>query len=273
MPQLPKFCLGKDAEKEASRAVAALVAHSSGKEAPEPIYLILNTTKPMVRKKDYTPRIIPLTNRIDKIQNKSVLLITKDPSTPYRQPLTEKDSPTEDVFNQIYTLTKVKTLAKDPRKLTAMFKEFDIIVADNRVHKFLPDILGPQFYVKNKKIPFMVQMARPSAESQAQLAKSKNSTKLKDDRCEPKYVHAQMRAIARNTYFLPSALGTCTSIVVGKTNMNASEIVANIHDTIYYLVDPKKLPVGGLLGSTKNIVSVHVKTSESVSMPIKQHEK
>lgn len=263
-----RFHLGSDAEAAALKSIRALVAHSRKLGKSEPIYLIINTEKPMVRKKDYTPRIIPVSNKIGRLQDKSVLLVTKDPSTPYRHALTEKDSATEDVFNQIYTLTKLKSLAKDPKKLSSMFKEYDIVVADNRIHKFLPEILGAQFFLKNKKVPFMVQMARPSPESQAQLTKSRLSTKLKDDRCEPKYVYSQMRAIARNTYFIPPAKGTCVSIVIGHTEMDPPEIVANLNDVVGYLVDAKNLPVGGLLRTTENIVSAHVKTSESVSMEI-----
>lgn len=262
------FCLGPDAHKATRMAVRALVAHSQEQGKAEPIYLILNSAKPMVRKKDYTPRVIPVTNRIGKLLDKSVLLITKDPSTLYRAALTEKDCPTDDVFNHIYSLTKVKSLAKDPKRLARAFKEFDIVVADNRIHKFLPNILGPQFYVKNKKVPFMVQMARPSPESQA-LLKRTPTTKLKYERCEPRYVAAQMKAIARNTYFIPPANGTCVSIVVGNTAMDSAEVVANVNDVVSYLVDPKNLPVGGLLGATQNIVSAHLKTSESVSMEVR----
>ncbi|KAJ9095880.1 hypothetical protein QFC19_007369 [Naganishia cerealis] len=272
MGEQNKFHLGSEAEAATQKSIRALVAHSRKAGKSEPIYLIINTVKPMVRKKDYTPRIIPVTNKIGKLQDKSVLLVTKDPSTPYRHALTEKDSATEDVFNQIYTLTKLKSLAKDPKKLSLMFKEYDLVVADNRIHKFLPDILGAQFFLKNKKIPFMVQMARPSPESQAQLTKSKLSTKLKDNRCEPKYVYSQMKAIARNTYFIPSAKGTCVSIVIGHTEMETPAIVTNLNDVIGYLVDLKNLPVGGLLRTIENIVSVHVKTSESVSMEIKKEK-
>lgn len=269
------FILGNDSKIESVKAIKSLVKHSileKGKDHKQAIYLIINTKVQLTRVKDYTPRIIPLTNKLDKLDEKSILLITKDPSTPYRTLLTEKNSPTEDVFNQIYTLTKLKSISKDPKKLYKLFKEFDIIVADNRVHKFLPEVLGAQFYVKNKKIPFMVQMAKP--DPNAQLTKGKKSHKLKDDRCEPHYVKNQMKAIARNTSYIPPANGNCLSIKVAYSNWKTEDILTNINDVLQYLIDPKYLPVGGLMKSVKNLHSAHIKTSESIGMPIyKQKEK
>ncbi|KAK7681255.1 hypothetical protein QCA50_015642 [Cerrena zonata] len=154
-----KFILGRSAEKTGKKSIQGKISY--------------------IKKKDYTPRVIPVTHKLDKLENKSILLITKDPSTPYRKALTEKDSPTEDVFNRIYTLTKVKLIAANPKNCVRLYKEYDIVVADHRVHKFLPNILGATFYEKNHKVPFMVQMARPSAD--ANLVKGKKSTKLKDE--------------------------------------------------------------------------------------------
>lgn len=267
------FILGKEAFAEGKKSAKALSSHitkEKGAEHLEPIFLIINTKIYLTKVKDYTPRIIPLSKGLDKLENKSILLVTKDPSLPYRDALTKKDSPTEDVFNQIYTLTKLRHISKDPRKLTNLFKEFDIIVADNRVHKFLPDILGARFYVKNKKIPYMVQMAKPDKD--AKLVKGKKSAKLKDDRCEPDYVRYQMKSIVRNTSYIPSATGTCISIKIGYSNWKPEEIMTNANDVLKYLIEPKFQPVGGLLRTTKNLVSIHIKTSESISLPVLQKE-
>lgn len=265
------FALGEDARQKGLRSVRALISHvslKSDRSSEEPIYVIITSKTPLARKKEYVPRIIQLTHKLDELTNKSILLVTKDPSTPYRQPLTEKGSPTEDTFNQIYTLTKLKSLAKDPKKITKCFREFDIVVADNRVHKFLPHILGGQFYIKNKKLPFMVQMARP--DPRAALTKTQNN-KLKDDRCEPKYVQKQMRAIAENTFFHLTSKGNCMSIKVGYTSWKPQQVIDNINDVLSYLTDTKYAPVGGQLKQT-NIHSIVVKTSESISLPVVEAE-
>lgn len=263
------FILGQAAFTDGTKSAKSLSSYMAKEKGPshqEAIFLIINTKIYLTKIKDYTPRIIPLSKGLDKLENKSILLVTKDPSLPYRDALTKKDSPTEDIFNQIYTLTKLKHISRDPKKLTKLFKEFDIIVADNRVHKFLPDILGTRFYVKNKKIPYMVQMARPDKD--AKLMKGKKSTKLKDDRCEPEYVRYQMKSIVRNASYIPSATGTCISVKIGYSNWKSEDILANANDVLKYLIEPKFLPVGGLLRTNKNLVSVHVKTSESISLPV-----
>lgn len=260
------FKLGKGSFKDTQKSVKALKSHiKNSTGATEAIFVTINTTVPLLRAKDYTPRVIPITNPLDKLQNKSILLVTKDPSTPYRNLLMEKDSPTEDVFNQIYTLNKLKRLTSNQKKVTSIFKEFDIIVADHRVHKFLPDILGAQFYVKNKKIPFVLEMA-PS-DPKAKLTKTSKSHKLKDERCEPKYVKAQMRSIAKNTYCIPPANGTFMSIKVGYSGWPSEKIVTNINDVLTFMME-KKYPSGGLIKNQKMLESVHIKTSDSISLPV-----
>lgn len=257
--------LGAEGDKAAAESVDALLAHVRGQEA-RPVYLIVNYKIQLVRAKDYTPRIVPIPHKLDKVGAKLVLLVTKDPSTPYRAALTEKGSPTEDCFNQIYTLTKVRSMAKDPRKALRLFKEFDVVVADHRVHKFLPGTLGAQFYAKNKKIPYMIQMAKP--DPHAQLTRGKKSAKLKDERCDAAYVRLQLRSIVGNTSFVPPANGNCMSIKVGYSDWLLAPIVANIAAVMLYLVEARFAPVGGVLRTMKNVQSVHVKTSESASMPV-----
>ena len=271
------FLLGQESSKAGKKSFRTLKSQtnletggSNANSQGEAIFAVINCKIPLGKKKDYTPRIIPLTHKLDEAANKSILLITKDPSTDYRPQLEEKDCPTEDMFNQIYSLKRLKSIAKDPKKLFKAFKEFDIIVADNRVHKFLPQILGTPFYAKNKKLPFMIQMAKPSPT--ASLVKGKKSTKLKDNRCEPKYVARQMNSIVNNTNFLPPVNGNCVSIKIGYTNWKESDLLTNLNDVLLYLVDEKYKPVGGMLNNVKNIGSIFVKTGESISLPVYKAE-
>ncbi|KAK6464006.1 ribosomal protein L1/ribosomal biogenesis protein [Scheffersomyces coipomensis] len=264
-----EFILGEEAFKNGSKSLKSLINQTAKTSTtPQAIYVSINIKIKLTSKNDYIPRIIPLKYKLDKVENKSILLITKDPSTPYRHALTEKDSPTEDVFNQIFTLTKLKSLCKNKKDLT-LFKEYDLIVADHRVHKFLPQILNEKFYIKNKKLPYMIQMAKPTPKSQSTLtASKKNSTKLKDDRCEPKYVYHQMKSIVGNTSYVPKSNGNCLFIKVGYTDWNTTQLLSNVNDVISYLTDLKHAPVGGVLKSVDNLGNIHVKTSESISLPV-----
>lgn len=136
------------------------------------IHLVISIKIPLSRKKNYIPRIIPISYKLDDVTNKSILLITKDPSTPYRSKLMIKDSPTEDLFLDIISFKKLKSMINKTstsstnnkgkkQNLIKIFKNYDIIVCDHRIMKFLPNVLGELFYYKNKKLPFLIQMAKP----------------------------------------------------------------------------------------------------------------
>lgn len=254
------FILGNDSRENAKRLIKALRAHAAQNEPPtnEPLYLVLNTKIHMVKHKDYTPRIIPITHKLAPVDGKAVLLITRD--TSYRAHLTAAGSPTEDLFHDIIAFPKIKLIGHSQSALRRLYKENDLVVADARIHHRLPDILGLQFYGKNKKVPYKILMAK--------TVPGKKTHGKTDQLCEPAYVKAQLKAIVGNTSFIPPAGGTCVHIVVGYTNWKVSEVLANINDVVSYLVDEQYQPVGGLLRTVANFHSVLIKTSSSVALPV-----
>lgn len=252
------FLLGENAREEAKRSIKGLMGHAKTKSEREPLFLVVNTRAPLIRQNDHTPRIIPITHKLHKADEKTVLLITKDPSLYYRAELTKKNTPTEDLFHHIMLFTKAKLAGHSAKALLRLFKENDIVLADTRVHKRLPEVLGSQFYGKNKKVPFLVQMAKPGPRQ----THGKTETL-----CDPKYVYSQVKAIVQNTYFIPPAGGTCMNIVVGYSDWKVSEVLANIDDVMSYLIEEKHRPVGGLL-NRGNLHSVLLKTSNSVALPV-----
>ncbi|CAK9438208.1 uncharacterized protein LODBEIA_P24730 [Lodderomyces beijingensis] len=265
-----EFILGDAAYLEAQRSLRALKKHHKDAEepSPSPIYLTINVKIKLAREKDYRPRVVPITHKLDKVSNKAISLITKDPSTIYRDSLSAQNAPTEDSFNEIISLKKLKSMSRSTKSLVKLYKENDLLVADHRIHKFLPDILGTTFYLKKKKIPFMIQMARPRAAQQAELRKSKQS-KLKDDRCDSKYVQAQLESIVGNTSYLPTLnAGDVISLKVGYTDWPVDKVATNIHDVISYLVDEKYRPVGGVL-NLENLGNVHLRSGDSISLPVR----
>lgn len=261
------FLLGDDAREQAKKSIKGLISHvrstaAESSRGREPIFLVLNTKTFLVKDKDYTPRIIPVTHKLHKIDEKSILLILRDLS--FREKFTKKDLPTEDLIHQIIPFQKIKLIAHSPKALLRLFKENDIVLADTRIHSKLPEILGAQFYAKNKKVPFKVQMAKPQPGH-------KTAGKI-DQLCDPKYVRGQIKAILGNAYFIPPANGNCMHIMVGYLDWKVSELLTNINDVINYLIDDKYLPVGGLLHKVENLHSVLIKTSNSVALPIKEKE-
>ncbi|CAR24011.1 Utp30p [Lachancea thermotolerans CBS 6340] len=224
------------------------------------IHIVINTEKPIGIKNDYVPRIIPLTScKMHKPSDLRILLITKDPSTLYRKTLT-KDPSTADLFKTILSVRNLKGKYRGSR-LSKLFREYDLVVADYRVHHLLPQILGSAFFHSNKKLPFMVKM------SQAVKAKRE---KLPEE-CDAAYVRAQLRSICKNTFYVPN-VDNCLSVKIGEVGVHTvDEMVHNIDDIVRFLTDKSKKPQGGVIRG--DISAIFVKTSNSVSLPIYKAEK
>ncbi|AMD22495.1 HHL275Cp [Eremothecium sinecaudum] len=221
------------------------------------IQLVINTNKPIGIKNDYVPRIIPLQHtKMNKPSDLRILLIVKDPSTMYRDAL-KADESTADMFADIISVKNLRKKFKGSR-LTQLFKDFDMVVADYRVHHLLPHILGPTFYKSNKKVPFIVQTSRQVKEGKKKMV----------DEIDTKYVRAQIRSICRNSCYLPNS-DKCLNVRVGRLGVHSIEdILHNISDVVDFLCDKNKKPQGGCVRG--GIRSLFLKTSNSTSLPIYQ---
>lgn len=256
------FLLGDEAREEAKKSIKGLVAHAkaSDEDHHSALYLVINTKIHLVKENDHTPRIIPLTHKLHKIDERTICLITNDPVNFYKDELQKKGLPTEDLFRQIISFTKAKLFGHSKKALVRLYKENEVILADARIYKKLPDVLGPQFYARNKKVPYIIQMAKPEP--------GIRTHGKRELRVDPKYVRNQVKAITGNTSYIPPAGGFCFHVVVGYTDWKTLEILTNINDVILYFVDETYKPVGGLLGKLSNLHSVLIRTSDSIAMPV-----
>lgn len=158
-------------------------------------------------------------------------------------------------------LKKLRAQAKSVKNLKKLFHEYDLIVADHRVHHLLPDILGEMFYKGHKKLPYMVQLARPDPNSQK--VKRQNRTET----CDARYVKDQIRSICKNTSYLPNT-DTTISVKIGYVDTGTDKLMENITAVCEFLKNPKFQPIGGVLKHNNQIRGMFVKTNESVSLPI-----
>lgn len=237
-----------------------------------------------------------------------MLLITKDPVVPFRQLFEAPDSETEDLFKGIYGLKKLQARMRSSRYAKQIFSEYDIILADHRVHHKLHEVLGARFYSKNRRVPFMVQMDTPEKMEEARIAanralKSKKKEKYSSGEtvtgkggseaggaggagagavsecCNPGYVYRQVKLIVRNTYIVGNDSGTTVSVKVGHAAMGSKALMENVEAVMVFLTSAQHRPAGGLVsmasasaGASTNgsnrVRSVHVKTSESASVPV-----
>ncbi|KAI5969385.1 hypothetical protein CANMA_001452 [Candida margitis] len=261
------FALGPDAYNQACTSLKALISHQkSDSNSTASVYLTINVNIKLAKSKDFRPRVIPLTHKLDKISNKAILFISKDPANYYREILTAKGTPTEDAFNEIISFKKLKSKSKSQKSLVKLYKENDIIVADNRVHKFLPDVLGSTFYIRKKKVPFMLQMAKP--DPSVKLRRTQQN-KLKDDRCDVEYVYKQIKSIVGNASFVPTTnVGDVISLKIGYANWEIAHLVDNINDIVKYLTDEENRAVIGAAINLENLVNVNVRGEDSISLPV-----
>lgn len=220
------------------------------------IHLIINTEQRIGIKNDHIPRIIPLHHgKMKTYSELKILLICKDPSNFYRDALIADDS-TSELFKEVIGLKKLRQRYKG-KKLKTLFDEFDVVVADYRVHHLLPNILGATFYQSNKKLPFVIRMSKQIKEK---------GSKMKEE-CDVKYIKAQVRSICKNTWYVPNK-DNCLSVKIGEIGVHPiGEVVSNAEDVLNFLCDKRKKPQGGCIKDGK-ISSLFVKTSNSVSLPI-----
>lgn len=265
------FPLGSASERDAVRSLRSLIAHlkseNKGTIPHEPIQLLLNSQSPLISKKDYVPRIIPIPNRLARISEMQILIITKDPAVIVRDELTKKGSVTEDLIKEILPLKKLRRIAGNKKSLINLFQDYDLILCDVRVQHLLPDILGEMFYKKNKKLPFAIQIFKPTDED----LKKKRHERV--DRCEAEYVKQQIKSIVKNTSYLPNS-DTTISVKLGYADMKVLDLMNNMAAIVEFLRNEKFKEVNGGVFNKKNpLVSIFVKTSDSAALPVYKNAK
>lgn len=219
------------------------------------VQIIINTGKKMTVQKDYVPRIIPLTKcKLTRPKDVRILLITKDPSTIYRDAITKDDS-INDLIKEIITIKNIKRRFRGS-KLNQLYKDFDMVVADYRVHHLLPNVLGTRFFHGSKKLPYMIKMSKAI----------KVKGKPLPEECDTMYIRAQLKSICKNTFYIPNN-DNCLNVKIGEVGKHSvEEMLSNIIDTVKFVTDPAQKPQGGIVKG--GVVSIFIKTSNSVSLPL-----
>ncbi|KAG0675417.1 hypothetical protein C6P40_000332 [Pichia californica] len=230
----------------------------------EPIILQLSTEVPTTNlsTKEFTRRMINIPNRLRLVKNTSILLVTKDPVDNYRIPITLPTAITTDTFTDIIGFKKFKSLVGTSKKALKTFHEYDIIIVDNRLHKFLPKLLAPTIFCKSSQnFPLMLQFALPTSDVIV-IKRRKEKDELDLD-----YIQSQIKAWCKNTTFVPST-GSSLSIIVGYPNMSGSDITENIDAVLTYLTDKKFKPIGGIIPDGINgIADIHLRANDK-SVPV-----
>ncbi|CAI2172694.1 11697_t:CDS:2 [Funneliformis geosporum] len=161
-----------------------------------------------------------------------ICLITKDPQRTYKEWVAAHN------VKWVHNVIGISKLRKKYIPYEAkrnLCDSYDLFLTDERILPLLPKMLGKYFFEK-KKQPIPVN-----------ISKEKNFKKEILKACHCTYM-----------YYSP---GVCLSIKVGTTGMTSKQLLENLEMAIPVIVD--KIP-----RKWKNIQSLQIKTTESISLPI-----
>ncbi|KAF8110691.1 hypothetical protein N665_0079s0010 [Sinapis alba] len=139
-------------------------------------------------------------------------------------------------ITKVLKLSKLKTDYKAFEAKRKLFDSYDMFFADRRVIPMLPRLIGKKFFVQ-KKIPLPVDLKHKNWKQQIE------------------------KGCGSAMFFVRT--GTCSVVKVGKLSMESDEIVENVMVTLNGVIEI-------LPSQWKYVRSLHLKLSESVSLPIYQ---
>lgn len=302
--------VGTPSEEGALKSLKALKMHCSNSkdDVVELISITITMERPIVKRNDYIARVVSLPHKFGKVrsENNLMLMITKDPVLKYRNVLEKPDCDTENLFKEILGFKQFQRRMTNSKYAKRIHSEYSYIMADERIHHKLFDVLGDKFYRKShKKIPLKIMMDLPEVlekiksesklnkanaslrrdkygmradELDAQTKKRKSMGSEEDtEGINPAYIYQQVKSIVRNTVVTYTDRGTTLAVKIGTSNMKTGDLLENIEQVVQFLTDARfKEEGGGLLTianvkkrqSSNMIRNIYVKTKDSASLPV-----
>ncbi|OLL23315.1 putative ribosome biogenesis protein [Neolecta irregularis DAH-3] len=230
-----------------ARATKALLSHLKKQpvkvsksllelEAGIPIYLVLSTKKFISDEKKLKPQKIVIPHPILP-DSSSICLITKDPQRTYK----DLTASIPEII-RVIGISKLKAGKwKGYEQRRQLRDTHDLFLADDRIVRFLPSLLGKVF-IEKKKLPIPIDISKE------------------------KKIYSEIKKALSSTLLILSQ-GNCTSVRVGHTGLTADHIKENIEAVVQHLIS--KVVSKGWEG----IRSLHLKSPESTSLPIHVAEK
>jgi len=179
------------------------------------------------------PIRIPIPHPIFRETGNEVCLLVKDPQRKYKEMVKQAN---------ITCVTKVIGVSKLRKKYMSfeakrtLCHSYDIFIADKAILPFLPRLLGKKFF-KMKRQPIPINASGSGESLKKEIDHARDSTYL----------------------FINS--GPCCAVKIANTNFDKEVIVENIIKGMENIA--KMIPK-----HWRNIQSIHIKTSNSVALPI-----
>lgn len=176
----------------------------------------------------------------------TVCLFSKDPQRTYKDMV--EAAGLQARVTRVVGIAKLKGKHKSFEARRALLHAHDLFVVDDRVARLLPPLLGKTFYgAKKNPIPISVPVAKEGGDAAA----------------EAKALREELDKALRSTHVL-LAPGTTTSVKVALVGQSAEAVQENVLAVAAQLVE-KFVP-----GKWAGVRSMHVKTADSVALPIWQ---
>lgn len=201
----------------------------------ELLYLVVSLKKPPNFKKD-KPQRLQVPHPVHQYDGAEICLIVKDHKGEGHKQAKEKVAKFERKagITKVLGVSKLKTKYESHEAKRQLCNTYDLFLADDRVIRVLPSLLGKSFF-KKKKQPIPVRLAAGKWD----LA---------------------IKKACQGTYVFWSG-GNCLNIKIARSNHTAEEVAENIMAGVEKLA--KILP-----GKMNDIQSLYLKSVESVSLPL-----
>ncbi|KTW30615.1 hypothetical protein T552_00331 [Pneumocystis carinii B80] len=201
-----------------------------------PIWVILSTKTFITDTKKLKPSKIVLKHPIIN-QDSECCMIVKDPQRIYKDLVIS--AKLNKRVTKVIGISKLRKKYRSYQQRRELRDSYDFFVADSRVISLLPKLLGKAFYEK-KRQPIPIDLVTKST---------------------PEHLFKEIEKAYSSTY-LHLSPGTCTSIKCGAICQTPEQIVENIQIITNTLAE--KFVKNGW----KGIRGFHIKTSESIALPI-----
>lgn len=239
---------------------------SENEEEDTPVWLLLTTKKHIVDKNRLKPTKIPIPNSLHTNVSERILLITAEPQRAYKDIVAAPAFPAHlrNRIARVIDMGKLKAKFKSFEQKRQLAAEYDVVLADDRIVTFLPDLLGKPFYKASAKRPVPVCLT----------GKEKHTT-LPEGKRRPKDTPKLVGGVAEIARDIEAALNaalvhlspsTSTAIKIGFASWTPEKLGQNIEALVPALVErcvPKKW---------NNVKSVHIKGPETAALPIYMSE-
>ena len=226
------------AAAQVGKAVRALFNHNE-QHAPKDQLLddhnvlsLLIGMKAFPEKSKHRPVVLPLAHSLHA--EGEICVFVKDPQSELKARL--EASPIEGVV-KVIGISKLKAKYKTFESKRQLCDSYDLFLADKRIVPMLPKLLGKEFFRK-KRLPLPIAIEK---KSDAGLRTAVDA--------------------ARTATTITIGDGSCAAVRVGHTGMEEEEVVANVMAVLVHAV--RCVP-----GNWSNVQSLHLKTTNSVALPI-----